>query len=107
VAHSVCQVWCRDQDPHRRTAGSEHLRAVGLATDADQFDERVDSDLLDRALVLREVLGACLLGRSTNRGPLRRGDVAASTAEVTSAADSGSSRPVMRVMPSAWGIRCR
>ena len=39
----------------------------------------------------------------TKRGPPRRGEVATSTAPETIAADSGSSSPTIRVMPSACG----
>ena len=43
---------------------------------------------------------------STNLGP-RRGDSTASTTEITDAADSGSSRPETRVMPSPFGEKRR
>ena len=44
---------------------------------------------------------------STKRGPPRRGDVAASTEATTIAADSGSSRPCTRVIPSGCGTSRR
>ena len=62
--------------------------------------ERIDRQLLCGARRRLDCLRARLSAGSTNRTPPRRGAVTRSNASVTSAALSGSSRPVMRVMPS-------
>jgi hypothetical protein len=104
-----------DVQPNRNPFRAEHCTRVGEGGDANEIDERVDRNLGDCARVGGR--GVDWQGvdsarardgvSSTNRGPPRRGAVTASTAPTMMAADSGSRRPAMRVIPSGRGVRVR
>ena len=60
------QVGVGDEHPHGRRASAEDGAVVGRRSEANQFDERVECDLVGRARVANEPFGA--FGRSEVRG---------------------------------------
>ncbi|GMA91930.1 hypothetical protein GCM10025869_24590 [Homoserinibacter gongjuensis] len=94
------EVGLGDEDAHGRFAVTQECSVVDARTDADEFDEHVEGELLGGALVADDVFGALGGIRVDEAGAASAGEVAASNVGTTIAADSGSSRPWKLVEPS-------